>query len=168
MFSVDRPARGPLFEAYYQLFGIQPFPYHMSSFLWRIAGGLAALWLVRQLWPRQRLASFVMALLFVLYPGYLRWMEGFEDQPRNLSAFLEALSIALTLQAIRTTRTIPKVLAWTGSILTGWAYLPWWIFRLVWKSSGGCVYFYSSIAIRKGFRSSNEVLQRLVPGQWRP
>jgi hypothetical protein len=123
MFSVDRPARGPLFEAYYQLFGIQPFPYHMSSFLWRIAGGLAALWLFRQLWPRQRLASFVMALLFVLYPGYLRWMEGFEDQPRNLSAFLEALSIALTLQAIRTTRTIPKVLAWTGSILTGWAYI---------------------------------------------
>lgn len=123
MFRVDRPARGPLFEAYYQLFGIQPFPYHMSSLLWRVAGGLAALWLFRQLWPRQRLASFMMALLFVLYPGYLRWMEGFEDQPQNLSAFLEALSIALTLQAIRTTRTVPKILAWTGSLLTGWAYI---------------------------------------------
>ena len=108
MFSIDRPARGPLFEAYYQLFGIQPFPYHMSSFLWRVAGGLAALWLFRQLWPRQRLASFMMALFFVLYPGYLRWMEGFEDQPRILSSFLMALSIAMTLQAIRTTRNDPK------------------------------------------------------------
>src|SRR5512140_594128 len=49
MSSIDRPARGPLFEAYYQLFGIHPFPYHMSSFLWRVAGGLAALWLFRQL-----------------------------------------------------------------------------------------------------------------------
>ena len=39
MFSIDRPARGSLFEAYYQLFGIQPFPYHMMSFLWRVAGG---------------------------------------------------------------------------------------------------------------------------------
>ncbi|HEX6033870.1 MAG TPA: hypothetical protein VFY83_05515 [Anaerolineales bacterium] len=123
MFKVDRPARGPLFEAYYQLFGIQPFPYHMSSFLWRVAGGLAALWLFRQLWPRQRLATMMMALLFVLYPGYLRWMEGFENQPRILSSFLEALSVALTLLAIRTTRTLPKVLAWTGSILTGWAYI---------------------------------------------
>lgn len=123
MFSIDRPARGPLFEAYYQLFGIQPFPYHMSSFLWRVAGGLAALWLFRQLWPRQRLATFTMALLFVLYPGYLRWMEGFEDQPRILSSFLEALSIGLTLKAIRTTKTIPKILIWTGSILTGWAYI---------------------------------------------
>ncbi len=123
MFSIDRPARGPLFEAYYQLFGIQPFPYHMSSFLWRVLGGLAALWLFRQLWPRQRLASFMMALLFVLYPGYLRWMEGFEDQPRILSSFLEALSIALTLQAIRTAGTIPKIFLWIGSILTGWAYI---------------------------------------------
>ena len=123
MFKIDRPARGPLFEAYYQLFGIQPFPYHMSSFLWRIAGGLAALWLFHQLWPRQRLAAFMMALLFMLYPGYLRWMEGFENQPRILSSFLEALSIALTLQAVRTTRTVPRIFAWIGSILTGWAYI---------------------------------------------
>ena len=123
MFSIDRPARGPLFEAYFQVFGIQPFPYHMMSFLWRVAGGVAALWLFRQLWPRQRLASFLMALFFVLYPGYLRWMEGFENQPRILSSFLEPLSIALTLQAIRTTRTVPKILLWISSILTGWAYI---------------------------------------------
>ena len=123
MFSIDRPARGPLFEAYYQLFGIHPFPYHMMSFLWRVAGGFAALWLFRQLWPRQRLATFLMALLFALYPGYLRWMEGFEDQPRILSSFLEALSIGLTLQAIRTPRMMPKILWWIGSILTGWAYI---------------------------------------------
>jgi hypothetical protein len=123
MFNIDRPARGPLFEAYYELFGIHPFPYHMSSFLWRVVGGLAALWLFRQLWPRQRLATFMMALLFVLYPGYIRWMEGFEDQPRILSSFLEALSIALTLQAVRTTRTVPKVFLWIFSILTGWAYI---------------------------------------------
>jgi hypothetical protein len=123
MFSIDRPARGPLFEVYFQLFGIQPFPYHMTSFFWRVAGGLAALWLFRQLWPRQRLATFTMALLFVLFPGYLRWMEGFENQPRILSSFLEPLSIALTLQAIRTTRTIPKIFLWLSSILTGWAYI---------------------------------------------
>src|SRR5215211_7197039 len=123
MFSIDRPARGPLFEAYFQLFGIRPFPYHMSSFVWRVAGGLAALWLFRQLWPRQRLAGFMMALVFLIYPGYLRWMEGLEDQPRILSSFLEPLSIALTLHAIRTTQTMPKIVAWIGSILTGWAYI---------------------------------------------
>jgi hypothetical protein len=123
MFSIDRPARGPLFEVYYRLFGIQPFPYHMSSFFWRLMGGLAALWLFRQLWPRQRLATFLMAVLFVLYPGYLRWMEGFEDQPGILSSFLEVLSIALTLLAIRSSQTLIKVFAWISSIILGWAYL---------------------------------------------
>ena len=95
----------------------------MSSFIWRVAGGLAALWLFRQLFPHQRLASFMMALLFTLYPGYLCWMEGFENQPRILSSFLEALSIALTLKAIGTRQTIPKVLAWVSSILNGWAHI---------------------------------------------
>ncbi len=123
MFSIDRPARGPLFEAYYQLFGVQPLPYHMSSFLWRVLGGLAALWLFRQVWPRQRLATFVMALFFTLYPGYLRWMEGFENQPRILSSFLEVLSIALTVFAVTTSRRVLKFWAWTASILLGWAYI---------------------------------------------
>ncbi len=123
MFRIDRPARGPLFEIYYRLFDIQPLPYHMSSFFWRVLGGLAVLWLFRQLWPHQRLATFMMALFFTLYPGYQRWMEGFENQPRIISSFLEVLSIALTLLAIRTTRRIFKIIAWTSSILLGWAYI---------------------------------------------
>lgn len=123
MFSIDRPARGPLFEAYYQLFGIQPFPYHMSSYLWRLLGGLAALWLFNLLWPGKRYPAFFMALLFTIYPGYTRWMEGFENQPRILSSFLEVLSIALTLKAITTTRRASKIAAWLGSVITGWAYI---------------------------------------------
>ncbi len=123
MFSIDRPARGPFFEAYYQLFGIAPLPYHLASYIWRFLGGLAALWLFRLLWPAQRRATMWMALLFVLFPGYLHWMEGMEDQPSIASLFLEVLSIALTVKAISTTRPLPRVAAWVASILTGWAYL---------------------------------------------
>ncbi len=123
MFSIDRPARGPLFELYYQWFGIQPLPYHLDSFLWRFLGGLAALWLFGLLWPKQRRPAFFMALLFVLFPGYTRWMEGFEDQPRILSSFLQVVSIALTLQAIKSTSLAPKIATWIGSIITGWAYI---------------------------------------------
>jgi hypothetical protein len=123
MFSIDRPARGPFFEAYYQLFGVSPLPYHLTSFLWRFLGGLAALWLFNLLWPKQRTAALFMALLFALFPGYLRWMEGFEDQPRIASSCLEALSFALTLKAISTIRTIPKIAAWMGAIISGWTYL---------------------------------------------
>jgi hypothetical protein len=123
MFSIDRPARGPLFEAYYQLFNVQPLPYHLSSFLWRLCGGFAAFSLFNLLWPGQRRAALFMALLFTLFPGYSRWLEGFENQPRILSSFLEALSIALTLKAIKTVRIAPRVALWAGSILTGWTYI---------------------------------------------
>lgn len=123
MFSIDRPARGPFFEAYYQLFGVSPLPYHLTSFLWRFLGGLAALWLFNLLWPKQRTAVLFMALSFILFPGYLRWMEGFENQPRIASVCLEALSFALTLKAISSTSTIPKIAMWIGAIVTGWAYL---------------------------------------------
>jgi hypothetical protein len=123
MFSIDRPARGPLFEVYYQLFDVQPLPYHLSSYLWRLLGGLSALYLFNLLWPNQKRATLFMALLFTLFPGYSRWLEGFENQPRILSSFLEVLSIALTLQAIRSTRRASKIVAWIGSILAGWAYI---------------------------------------------
>ena len=152
MFSIDRPARGPFFEAYFQLFGISPLPYHLASFLWRFLGGLAALWLFNLLWPKQRTAALFIALFFILFPGYLRWMEGFENQPRIASSCLEALSFALTLTAIRSVRTVPKIAAWTGAIITGWAYIAlvdfgmgMEIFRLL------CVYIF--IGQRKTYES---------------
>lgn len=123
MFSIDRPARAPLFEALYRLFGVQPLPYQWTSYLWRVLSGLSALWLFHLLWPKQRKEVFFIALLLILYPGYVRWMEGLENQPRMLSLFLQVSSIALTLQALKSPRPLPKT-AWTAAaILTGWTYI---------------------------------------------
>ncbi len=77
MFSIDRPARGVFFEIYYSLFGITPAPYHAASFIWRLLMGLAALWFFHQFWPKRRYIALGMTALFVMYPGYTRWMEGF-------------------------------------------------------------------------------------------
>lgn len=123
MFQGDRPARGPLFESYYQLFGIQPLPYHLSSYFWRLLSGLGAFWLFNLIWPNKRQISFYMALLFTLYPGYLRWMEGFEDQPQILSVCLEVFSFALTIKAIQSNRNSAKIGYWLGAIFSGWAYI---------------------------------------------
>ena len=123
MFSIDRPARGPLFEAYYQLFDVTPLPYHISSFIWRVLGGLAALYLFNLLWPNQKKMALFMALLFTLFPGYSRWLEGFENQPRILSSFLEVFSIALTIKAIQARQNTTQFLYWAISILFGWIYI---------------------------------------------
>jgi hypothetical protein len=119
MFASDRPARGIFFGIYYWLFGAQPLPYHIGIYIWRLLGAYSALWLFHLLWSRQRAANFSMALLFLIYPGFLWWVEGIEYQPMVASVALHTLSFVLTLAAIQSTRKASQIFLWAGSILTG-------------------------------------------------
>ena len=118
-----RPIRGPLYMLYYFLFGLNPFPWHVTMYLTRLASGIGALWLFNLIWPNRRQANFFMAALFLLFPGFLWWVSGFEFQPYVLSVALQAFSIAFTLKAIAS-NSVPQRLGWTvAAILSGWAYL---------------------------------------------
>jgi hypothetical protein len=118
-----RPIRGPLYELYFSLFGLNPFPYHVVMYLTRLAGGIGALWLFHLIWPKKRQADFFMAILSLLFPGFLWWVAGFEFQPYVLSVTLQTFSIAFTLKAVAS-ETTSKRLGWTvAAILSGWAYL---------------------------------------------
>ena len=123
MFAIDRPARGPFFQAYFSLFGANPLPYHLGHYFWRVSAALAALWLFRMLWPRQNRPAFFTALFFLIYPGYLWWTSGIEYQPIVVSLCLQVLSIALTVKAILSPNLLNRVFYLLGSILTGWGYL---------------------------------------------
>ena len=123
MFAIDRPARGPLFQIYFSLFGINPLPYHLGHYFWRVLAALAALWLFRMVWPRQIRQAFFAALFFLIYPGYLWWPSGIEYQPMVVSLFLEVFSIALTVKAILSSKLLNKVIFALGSVLSGWGYL---------------------------------------------
>ena len=118
-----RPIRGPLYMLYYSLFGLNPFPWHVTMYLTRLAGGIGVLWLFNLIWPNRRRANFFMAALFLLFPGFLWWVSGFEFQPYVLSVALQAFSIAFTLKAIASD-SVSRRLSWTvAAILSGWTYL---------------------------------------------
>lgn len=118
-----RPIRGPLYALYFSLFGLNPFPYHMVMYLTRLAGGIGVLWLFNLIWPKQRQTNFFMTVLFLLFPGFLWWVAGFEFQPYVLSVGLQAFSIAFTLKAI-SSDSVSKRLIWTiAALLSGWVYL---------------------------------------------
>ncbi|MEO8355722.1 MAG: hypothetical protein ABI621_07395 [Chloroflexota bacterium] len=118
-----RPIRGPLYALYFSLFGLDPFPYHMLMYLTRLAGGIGVLWLFHLIWPKQRQTNFFMTVLFLLFPGFLWWVAGFEFQPYVLSVGLQAFSIAFTLKAI-SSDSVSKRLIWTiAALLSGWVYL---------------------------------------------
>ncbi|HXQ35140.1 MAG TPA: hypothetical protein VN843_14085 [Anaerolineales bacterium] len=123
MFLHLRPARGPLFEFLFNSFGTIPLSYHFLLYLLRVAGGVGALWLFRILWPRQRSATFFMALLFLIYPGFLWWIQGFEFQPMVLSVDLQIFSILFTLKAIQSQSRFQWILWLSAALICGWAYL---------------------------------------------
>lgn len=123
MFRNLRPARGPLFEYLFGLFGTNPTPYHILLYSWRLLGGLGSLWLFRLLWPQERSATFFMALLFLIYPGFLWWIQGFEYQPMVLSVGLQIFSIIFTLKAIQSETRAHWVFWMLASLISGWAYL---------------------------------------------
>jgi hypothetical protein len=118
-----RPVRGPLYLLLFSLFDINPFPYHLLIYVWRLLGGLGAFWLFNLLWPEQRRFNLFLALLVIIYPGFLWWTGGFEFQPYVISFGLAIFSIAFTLKAIQSPTTRKKV-AWAAlAFLTGWTYL---------------------------------------------
>ncbi len=118
-----RPLRGPLYQLLFSLFGIHPFPYHFLLYIWRLLGGLGAFWLFNLLWPKQRQANLFLALLVIIYPGFLWWTGGFEFQPYVLSFGLAIFSIAFTLQTIKAHTQGKKILWAALAFLTGWLYL---------------------------------------------
>ncbi len=64
-----------------------------------------------------------MALLFLSYPGFLWWIQGFEYQPMVLSVDLQIFSIVFTLKAIQANSRMSWLLWSFASILCGWTYL---------------------------------------------
>lgn len=123
MFWIDRPARGILFQNLFQILGPNPIAYNVGSVVLRLLSAVAALWLFKLLWPKRARFALWGALLYLVYPGYLRMGAGIESIPHLLSAFLQVVSIALTVLAVVNRKWIWRIGFWGASILTGWGSL---------------------------------------------
>jgi hypothetical protein len=148
IFSSDRPGRAFLMIPLYSLFGLNPLPYNLSAYLFRVLGGAALLWILNILWPHKRFFILTTAILFTIYPGFLSQHNAIDYQSHILALFLALLSVALTLKAILAADRRPQILFTLGSILSGWGYLSQMeyfigveafrvacVFLLVWRSS---------------------------------
>lgn len=101
IFAIDRPLRAFLVGGFYAIFGANAAWYSYTAYLFRVGSALALLWTLRMLWPRQRFATGVMALLFVLYPGFVDQVNAMDYQSHLASLFLALLSIALSVKAVQ-------------------------------------------------------------------
>ena len=123
IFSVDRPLRALVMIPAYKLFGENVLYYNLSAYVFRVLGALALLWVLRMLWSRQRTATMLMALLFLVYPGFLSQTNGLDYQSHIVGLAAALCSVAFTLQAVLTENRLSKSMFHFYSILLGLLYL---------------------------------------------
>jgi hypothetical protein len=123
IFSVDRPGRVLVMIPAYLLFGSNPLFYNLSAFVFRVLGGLALWWILSLLWPKQRIATTGMALLFLIYPGFLSQPNAIDYQSHIVGLAAALCSIAFTLKAVSSGNRTHAAIWHILSIPLGWLYL---------------------------------------------
>jgi hypothetical protein len=100
IFSADRPFRGTFMAWLWPLFGPNALLYTLSGFGLRVAAALGVYWLMRIVWPDHRRAAGLVALLSVVYPGFLSQPQAIDYQSHLVAFALVIFSIAFNLKAI--------------------------------------------------------------------
>jgi hypothetical protein len=123
IFAIDRPFRGYFVGWMFNLFGVNPWLYSLGAFIMRCISAIGFLWILRMVWPEEKKATFVAALLFVIFPGFLDQPNAIDYQSHQWSFAMAILSIGCTLQMARSQKYWAKILWIILSIATQIIYL---------------------------------------------
>ncbi len=104
LISTDRPFMGVVYSYLYRILGDTIHNWHLYALLWRFIGGLAFFWILRLIWPNQKYMTTLMTVLFIVYPGFLSQPNANTKQNHLYGFGTALLSIALMLQAMKTSR----------------------------------------------------------------
>jgi len=110
LFSTDRPFMGVIYSLVYRFLGDTIINWHLYALLWRFIGGVAFFWILRLIWPKQRYITTLMAVLFVVYPGFLSEPDANTKQNHLFGFGTALLSIAFMLQGLKINSRVGKIL----------------------------------------------------------
>lgn len=123
IFSIDRPLRAYVMIPAYELFGENPLWYNLSAYVFRVVGAWALWWMLAMMWPGAKAAATGMAILFVVYPGFVAQPNAIDYQSHIIALALALFSLALTVRAFQTSGLAIRSALMAVSVLCGWAYL---------------------------------------------
>jgi hypothetical protein len=119
----SRPVRAWVMIPLYILFQGNPFYYSLSAYFFRVIGALTMLWTLRLVWPTRRRETFLVALLFLVYPGFLSQTVPVDFQSHLIGIWMAYLSIGLSIKSIFIKNRSTRFFLWAGAVLSGWFYL---------------------------------------------
>jgi len=119
LFQTDRPLIGWTYALLFKFIGANVLLWQILALVLRIGTGLAALWLLRLVWPEKRLETTTAALLFAVYPGYFQQPVAatFSIDLLGLNAIF--ISIALSIYALKTPNRLLQIGAILAAMLLG-------------------------------------------------
>jgi len=164
LFSIDRPVMGYLYAGTYALFGESALAWNVYSLALRLAGALAFLWLMRQVWPEEKAASTAAAVLFLVYPGFLQQPNANTFSNQLTSYACGVVSVALTVASVRASRRGARILLTCLAMVTGVAN--WLLYEYMIGLEGVRLAFLVLLAWRPTRRVRPTIGQTLR--QWTP
>ena len=116
-YASDRPADGYLLSWAYRVFGPNPFPYLLCNFACRFLSALCFFETLILIWPRKRSAGFCAAAFFLIFPGYLRQVDGIAYLPHQVAMLSICASIWLSIFVLKIKKRTLQILVGFLSIL---------------------------------------------------
>ncbi|HLO15099.1 MAG TPA: hypothetical protein VK206_09730, partial [Anaerolineales bacterium] len=165
LFTSDRPFMGVIYSYVYRLLGDTTINWHLYALLWRFIGGMAFFWILRLIWPEQKYITTLMAVLFVVYPGFLSEPNANTKQSHLYGFGTALLSIALMLQALKTNRGGWKILCSLLSFALTANYL--FIYEYMIGFEGTRLVLLGYVLFQEGFKDfrslAREIFKRIWP-----
>jgi len=123
IWSVDRPGGALLMQPLYTIFGPNALYYNLSAYLFRLLSAFGVLAIGRLIWPRAKAEMSAIALLYLIYPGFLSQPNGIVYQFYFAGLAAATWSIAMTIEAVTVENIFKRVWYFALSILLGLFYL---------------------------------------------
>jgi hypothetical protein len=101
MFTIDRPSLGAIYMVAEPILGDNPIMWQLTAITLRIVGALLFYWLLTLLWPSKKMEISAMAVLFLVYPGFLQTPSAKTFMNHFLCYAMGIGSIAFTIKAIK-------------------------------------------------------------------
>jgi hypothetical protein len=165
LFSTDRPFMGVVYSVLYRFLGDTILNWHLYALLWRFIGGLAFFWILRLIWPEQKYLTTVMAVLFIVYPGFLSQPNANTKQNHLFGFGSALLSIALMLQALKINQQGWKFIFTLLSLILTANYL--WIYEYMIGFEATRLVLLGYVLFQDGVRNlstlTRDILKRIWP-----
>ncbi|MEX1071286.1 MAG: hypothetical protein WEC37_01550, partial [Anaerolineales bacterium] len=100
-FQFQRPLSGMVIYIGNKLFGEIPLHWQVFTFLLRYCSAIAAWWVIKTIWPSENQRAFLVAALFLVFPGFSQQFVSVNSAPHLVALILFLVSLSLMVLANR-------------------------------------------------------------------